>query len=252
MTSDLQEILSALLDDPSAHPSADWVAEMASSHPAFLIPAAIMLRRCSNELDTGTRDTLRARVMLGCADRTAMADLAGEDWGSIYPPAEPPLAPSTDCAIETFLDHYGQSSPQEDQLLERLIFNPVPADYFPGLDGDDNPSDGTPLLPPELDRRHAQDPPQAADDTQEPLHIPDTATEEPETATPHHAPAEDSLLSESLAKIFIKQRRYQRAYEIISNLSLKFPEKSIYFADQMRFLQKLIYNQQHTSCDNQP
>ena len=58
---------------------------------------------------------------------------------------------------------------------------------------------------------------------------------------------DDSLLSESLAKIYIKQGRYAKAFEIISNLSLKYPEKSVYFADQMRFLQKLIINQQYKS-----
>jgi len=57
--------------------------------------------------------------------------------------------------------------------------------------------------------------------------------------------AASSTLSESLAKIYIKQRRYAKAYEIISDLSLKFPEKSVYFADQLRFLQKLMINQSH-------
>ena len=50
------------------------------------------------------------------------------------------------------------------------------------------------------------------------------------------------MLSESLAKIYIKRRRYEKAYEIIHTLSLNFPEKSIYFADQLRFLKKLILN----------
>lgn len=49
-----------------------------------------------------------------------------------------------------------------------------------------------------------------------------------------------SSLSESLAKIYIRQGRYRRAYEILSDLNLKNPEKSIYFADQLRFLRKVI------------
>ncbi len=71
------------------------------------------------------------------------------------------------------------------------------------------------------------------------------AQDEEEDKTPVARPehTDDSLLSESLAKIFIKQGRYQRAYEIISGLNLKFPKKSAYFADQLRFLQKLIINQ---------
>ncbi|MCM1037565.1 MAG: hypothetical protein NC406_09620, partial [Bacteroides sp.] len=60
------------------------------------------------------------------------------------------------------------------------------------------------------------------------------------------AAADDSLLSESLARIFIKQGRYERAYEIISNLSLNYPKKSIYFADQLRYLRKLMLIQQAT------
>ncbi len=53
---------------------------------------------------------------------------------------------------------------------------------------------------------------------------------------------EEDLLTESLAKIYIKQKRYYKAIEIIRRLSLKYPEKSIYFADQIRFLEKLITN----------
>ncbi len=53
---------------------------------------------------------------------------------------------------------------------------------------------------------------------------------------------EDDLLTESLAKIYIKQKRYYKAIEIIKKLSLKYPEKSVYFADQIRFLEKLISN----------
>lgn len=53
---------------------------------------------------------------------------------------------------------------------------------------------------------------------------------------------EDSCLTETLARIYIKQKRYDKALQIIKNLSLKYPEKNVYFADQMRFLEKLIIN----------
>ena len=52
----------------------------------------------------------------------------------------------------------------------------------------------------------------------------------------------DTLFSESLAKIYIQQRRYAKALEIIRKLNLNNPEKNIYFADQIRFLEKLIIN----------
>lgn len=56
------------------------------------------------------------------------------------------------------------------------------------------------------------------------------------------ANGDEAFLTESLAKIYIKQKRYAKALEIIKKLSLKYPEKNIYFADQIRFLEKLIIN----------
>ena len=53
---------------------------------------------------------------------------------------------------------------------------------------------------------------------------------------------DESYFTETLAKIYIKQRKYLRALEIIRSLYLKYPEKNIYFADQIRFLEKFIIN----------
>lgn len=53
---------------------------------------------------------------------------------------------------------------------------------------------------------------------------------------------DDSFFTETLARIYIKQKRYERALQIIEKLRLKYPEKNVYFADQIRFLEKLIIN----------
>ncbi len=53
---------------------------------------------------------------------------------------------------------------------------------------------------------------------------------------------DDSYFTETLAHIYVKQKRYEKALQIIKNLSLKYPEKNVYFADQIRFLEKLIIN----------
>jgi hypothetical protein len=53
---------------------------------------------------------------------------------------------------------------------------------------------------------------------------------------------DDSFFSETLAKIYLKQKKYAKALEIIRKLNLVYPEKNIYFADQIRFLEKLIIN----------
>ena len=51
---------------------------------------------------------------------------------------------------------------------------------------------------------------------------------------------EESYFTETLAKIYIKQGNYSKALEIIQRLNLIFPKKSAYFADQMRYLEKII------------
>ncbi|MBQ0049810.1 MAG: tetratricopeptide repeat protein [Bacteroidales bacterium] len=55
--------------------------------------------------------------------------------------------------------------------------------------------------------------------------------------------SEKSTFTETLAQIYIKQGKFEQAIEIIQRLSLKFPKKNRYFADQIRFLEKVIINQ---------
>lgn len=53
---------------------------------------------------------------------------------------------------------------------------------------------------------------------------------------------EGSFFSETLAKIYLKQKKYEKALEIIRQLYLLYPEKNRYFADQIRFLEKIVIN----------
>ena len=53
------------------------------------------------------------------------------------------------------------------------------------------------------------------------------------------------ILTEIMAGIYIKQGKYENAVKIIRQLSLSYPKKNRYFADQIRFLEKLIINNKH-------
>ncbi|MDO4770760.1 hypothetical protein [Porphyromonas sp.] len=56
------------------------------------------------------------------------------------------------------------------------------------------------------------------------------------------SPPEEELLTETLARIYIKQGKYDNALRIIKSLNLNNPKKSSYFAEQIDFLEKLILN----------
>lgn len=64
---------------------------------------------------------------------------------------------------------------------------------------------------------------------------PENTYEESETEVPG-----EEYFTETLAQIYIKQQKYERALEIIQALNLNNPKKNAYFADQIRFLEKLV------------
>lgn len=55
-------------------------------------------------------------------------------------------------------------------------------------------------------------------------------------------PVPDEFCTETMAQIYVRQGRYSQALEIIKRLNLDSSKKNAYFADQIRFLEKLIVN----------
>ena len=52
--------------------------------------------------------------------------------------------------------------------------------------------------------------------------------------------ASDTLMTETLAKVYLQQKNYKKAIQAYKILILKNPEKSGFFADQIRAIEKLI------------
>ena len=239
------------LSDPSLPISADWAKAALDRYPYCVLPALLYLKQ--NGIDGN--DELLARVAIATPDRKALAMLLGTDakrFAAFYPDEPLPETPDTDTTIDRFLNSYGNSSPKEIEAISNAIFNPTP-DY------------ADVLLAKEKEEGHTKPAALTKEDElinsfiaqtrerekQVPQQMPQTeinATEKAEIANdPVERPSQtnDSMLSESLAKMYISQHKYSKALQIIQNISLTFPEKSIYFADQIRFLKKLILNEKY-------
>jgi len=50
------------------------------------------------------------------------------------------------------------------------------------------------------------------------------------------------LMTETLARVYIEQKNYKKAKQAYRILSLKYPEKSSFFADQIRAVVRLEEN----------
>ena len=49
----------------------------------------------------------------------------------------------------------------------------------------------------------------------------------------------NELMTETLAKVYLEQKKYKKAIQAFKILSLKYPEKSGFFADQIQAVKKL-------------
>ncbi len=77
---------------------------------------------------------------------------------------------------------------------------------------------------------------------QEAVELPEEDEKEADEVEKAPEGEDESYFTETLAKIYVKQQRYSKALEIIKKLNLNYPKKNAYFADQIRFLEKLIIN----------
>ncbi len=240
----------ASIDDPSLPVEEADVIAVADEYPFFTLPAVMLLKARGKDLSPEMRTRLKELVALNAPDAGALAllsDPAGEEWLNFYPSEKPKV--TTESVIDTFLETYGHSSPKEDALLERLIFNPTP-DYssllareeemsLPDAAVADDGSQDALINSFILSHRGVPAAPVAqVEEEKKPTPAPAPAHKREQPAAP--AADDNSSLSESLAKIYIRQKRFDKAFEIIHTLSLKNPKKSAYFADQLRYLRKLM------------
>ena len=161
-------------------------------------------------------------------------------------PVQQPAEPTEDrtiSLIDNFLDSIPEEAKTDTQKPKR---KPTPADaavdyvaYLLETEGEDAPADDVPAMRGQnlidsfinIDKGKFS----LAD-----VPLPVAEDEKVEENTSEGVGEE--YFTETLARIYIKQGRYSKALEIIRRLSLQVPKKNAYFADQIRFLEKLIIN----------
>lgn len=212
-------------------------------YPYFIVPAVRALTTATGE----ERRTLLRRIAAAVcseADLRAIAGIDPEEFAAFYPDSRHSDA-GTEATIDSFLEKFSTPERSAAPEVENIVAAAPVSDYAAAMLNDDDedeedlPHDSTSSA---IDSFLSAVPPKKPRKREAPK---THAEEEPEAheAAPHK-PEEHDTLSESLARMMVKNGNYRKALEIISDLSLKNPKKSIYFADQMRFLKKLIQNQE--------
>ena len=145
--------------------------------------------------------------------------------------------------IDNFLD----SIPRDEEISEKPKRKPTPADaavdYVAYLLATEDDSDkGKPM--PQMKGQDLIDNFLEQEKGRIMIDLPEEPSNDDHV---HEEDGEEEYFTETLARIYIKQGRYQRALDIITRLSERYPKKNAYFADQIRFLEKLIINSKNNS-----
>ncbi len=225
--------------------------EFHSRHP-YCIARDIELIGSEKKLPQAERERLSSRIAasLGSDDqRLRILGNARPDFDTFYPD-QLPVRPTTDETIDTFLATYGsRPDSRETEILERAMFAPstgFEAAFAASAADEEMPDDPTARGIDSFLGAHAALTGKAQPEI--PAPEPSAEPRQPratKTRSPRKPSASDSALTESLVKVMVKNGNYAKALEIISDLSLANPQKMIYFADQIRFLKKLIVNQKY-------
>ena len=221
-------------------------------YPYFVVPQLSALEY-DVEMTQKERQKMLAAVAVRVGDREELATIIGEDlpdFAEFYPDSQQIV--TTTSVIDSFLDTFAPGGSKETELLSKVLFSDTPdyASQFLKESADEVvTSDKIEMTEEErmIERFIAKDKEKSSlvEDVsdKEIKSKSEKLTNREETAEIVLQEPDNSSLTESFARVMIKNGNYRKALQIITELSLNNPEKSIYFADQIRFLKKLIINE---------
>ena len=226
-------------------------------YPYYQTARLLMLKNMYLLHDTAFDDELR-RAALYVSDRRLLFDLVEGARYKIKTVAEKAAEEAAEAARRkkevdanrtiSIIDNFLDSNPEPAEGDGERKVKPTPADaavdyvaYLLKTESDEEQKEADQA--PQLKGQNLIDDFLNKDGAK--IQLQEQPTYKPEMETPAETPAEgeESYFTETLAKIYIKQGRYSKALEIIQRLNLNYPKKNAYFADQIRFLKKLIANE---------
>ena len=213
------------------------LAALREKYPACVLPEVMALGK--EGLGEEERRELAVAINVRVGDPDTLVSLLGADMAETpFYPDPRTAAHSTDETIDAFIGKFSAQDPRKEaEALEQLIFRPT-GDYA-----------GTMLAGEGKGGNAASEPPAPETVPETNLELPEPHGETPRE--PHQEAAGGAPgLSEGFARIMIKNHNYSKALEIIQAISLNNSEKSAYFADQIRFLRKLVLNQSKQKRSN--
>ena len=216
--------------------------QLVDRHPTYQAARLLLVRGLYQLQDERFGAALRQAALM-LPDRVKLFDLIEGDRFRVQPEHRKPLRPLPDepaaDRTQSLIDSFLSGTPEEPRPRRQ---HPTDAtvDYMSYLmqleDAPSAPVEKSDEAEPEEDSEILTD--DAEVTTEEAF---DEWPEE-EVTEDENVPSE-AYFTETLARIYIKQCKYDKAIEIIRRLSLNYPKKSRYFADQIRFLEKLLLNE---------
>ena len=252
-----------LIENPSllSEETLPALRELTMAYPCFQAPCILYLKNLAQLQDASFKDELRRLIHYIPDRRKLFLMIEGDLYGlaELYGETVEDEIRDTFSVIDEFLS--GKPEPTMDDFYSSPEFTPsVSSDYVFWMDSNEgqpeeeeeaaeNRMQHQDLIDTFIEKdesghfnrrfNYRED---AADDTDDSDDDIDSVVDDIDAVAEDAHSLDDSYFTETLARVYVKQRRYVKALQIIKNLSLKYPEKNIYFADQIRFLEKLIIN----------
>jgi len=227
--------------------------QLTQRYPYFQSAKLLLLKNLKEQEDAAFISELK-KIAIECADRKKLFYYLNDEQFARFFEKEKSEDYSnqdrTELLLRSFLESIDEKEDEEDKIAETHSLEEdsiISTDYLAYLeltesqrDSPDETEESKPMKHQELVDRFLEK--SSSDETLFSTSKSPENNEEKSSQEVDNLLDDDTFLTETLAQVYIKQKKYEQALTIIKRLSLNFPEKSIYFADQIRFLEYLIIN----------